>query len=48
MKAEFQEQKAQIEKDFNRALLQMEKQYEDKLRKVIKQSQLKDYRAECH
>lgn len=47
IKLDFEEKKAEMMKEFNCALLQIEKQYESKIKKTKKQIKLEDYHHEC-
>ena len=47
MKSEFEEQKARMEKEFAKAIAQMETQYELKLNKAASKAQLQDYKKQC-
>lgn len=46
MRSVFEEEKAKVEKEFNHALLQMEKYYEEKIRKVSNEGKAKEYHNE--
>jgi hypothetical protein len=47
LRSEFEEKKVALEMEFNRVLAQMEKQQQERLRKTVRQHQMKDYQAEC-